>query len=101
MKIGSFFCLITSFGIASLVLGETPSKNPAVSPALHPGTGKKHKSFNEVSRLGEASLVFLEDSITAGWNGRGKDARMKYRVPLKAANFGIGGDRTEHVLWRL
>ncbi len=101
MKIGSFVCLITSFGITSLVLGQNPSKNLAVSPALHPGTGKKHESFNEISKLGEAPLVFLGDSITAGWNGRGKDAWKKYWVPLKAANFGIGGDRTEHILWRL
>jgi lysophospholipase L1-like esterase len=27
--------------------------------------------------------------------------RTKHFEPLKSANFGIGGDRTQHVLWRL
>ncbi len=62
---------------------------------------ERHESFNEISKKGEAELVFLGDSITQGWSGKGKDAWEKYWAPLKAANFGIGGDRTEHVLWRL
>jgi lysophospholipase L1-like esterase len=61
----------------------------------------KHEAFNEISKQGEAELVFLGDSITQGWSGKGKAAWEKYWAPLKAANFGIGGDRTEHVLWRL
>lgn len=62
---------------------------------------ERHEGFNEISKKGEAELVFLGDSITQGWSGKGKAAWEKYWVPLKAANFGIGGDRTEHVLWRL
>ena len=78
-----------------------PAGNIAVQPALHGGTQKRIDSFNEISKKGEAQLVFLGDSITQGWDGAGKEAWKKNWEPLKAANFGIGGDRTEHVLWRL
>ena len=78
-----------------------PAGNLAVQPALHQGTQKRIDSFNEISKKGEAKLVFLGDSITQGWEGAGKEAWKKNWEPLKAANFGIGGDRTEHVLWRL
>lgn len=77
------------------------ARNYAVMPVLHPGTEKRHESFNEISKKGEAQLVFLGDSITHGWEGKGKEVWAKYWEPLQAANFGIGGDRTEHVLWRL
>lgn len=62
---------------------------------------QRHESFNAISKQGEAQLVFLGDSITQGWDGGGKDVWAQKWAPLKAANFGIGGDRTEHVLWRL
>lgn len=77
------------------------AKNYAVLPVLHPGTERRHESFNEISKKGEAQLVFLGDSITHGWESNGKTVWEKYWSPLNAANFGIGGDRTEHVLWRL
>lgn len=73
----------------------------ALSPVPHPGKEALHASFNEISKKGEAPLVFLGDSITQGWSGKGKAAWEQYWAPLGAANFGIGGDRTEHVLWRL
>ena len=79
----------------------TGCANYAVQPVLHPGTEKRHESFNVISKQGEAQLVFLGDSITHGWEGKGKAIWTKDWAPLKAANFGIGGDRTEHVLWRL
>ena len=86
------------FAAAALLSGCT---NYAVQPVLHPGTEKRHESFNVISKQGEAQLVFLGDSITHGWEGKGKAIWTKDWAPLKAANFGIGGDRTEHVLWRL
>jgi lysophospholipase L1-like esterase len=46
-------------------------------------------------------LLFLGDSITQGWEGAGKAAWEKYFAPRKAMNAGIGGDRTQHILWRL
>ena len=85
---------------ANLPSAET-SVNYATMPVLHPGTEKRHESFNVISRKGEAELVFLGDSITHAWEGKGKAIWEKTWAPLKAANFGISGDRTEHVLWRL
>jgi lysophospholipase L1-like esterase len=85
---------------ASIAFADTVP-NYAIKPVLHPGTEKRHESFNEISKKGEAKLVFLGDSITHGWDGKGKAVWEKYWAPMKVANFGIGGDRTEHVLWRL
>lgn len=92
--------LLLSLLAASSLFAQAP-KNYAVLPVLHPGTEKRHESFNEISKKGDAQLVFLGDSITHGWEGKGKAVWEKYWATLKAANFGIGGDRTEHVLWRL
>lgn len=46
-------------------------------------------------------MLFYGDSITAGWNGNGKDTYNQYYAPLGTANYGISGDKTEHVLWRI
>ncbi len=49
----------------------------------------------------QVDLLFIGDSITHGWEGDGKDVWAKYFAPRHAMNAGIGGDRTQHVLWRL
>ncbi len=101
MKIPYFVYISAIVSLVLPAVAQDATKNLALSPAPHPGKEKSHQNFNKVSKLGEAPLVFLGDSITAGWNGRGKEAWKKYWAPLKAVNFGIGGDRTEHILWRL
>jgi arylsulfatase A-like enzyme/lysophospholipase L1-like esterase len=53
------------------------------------------------ARQGNVDLAFIGDSITQGWEGRGKDVWAKHYGDRKAINLGIGGDRTEHVIWRL
>lgn len=76
----------------------------AAMPAFHEGTQARHHRFNAISVEGNAKLVFLGDSITQGWEGAGAAVWDRFYGPKTgrhAANFGIGGDRTEHVLWRL
>lgn len=76
----------------------------ATTPAVHEGTEARHARFNAISKEGSAELVFLGDSITEAWEYEGAEAWEKYygrATGRHAANFGIGGDRTEHVLWRL
>jgi len=62
---------------------------------------KRHELINSRAVPGAVDVIFLGDSITQGWEGAGKEAWEKSFAPLKAMNAGIGGDRTEHVLWRL
>ena len=62
----------------------------------------RHKLINErVADTGEkAQVIFVGDSITQGWEGAGKNVWEKYYAHRNALNLGIGGDRTQHVLWR-
>lgn len=46
-------------------------------------------------------LVFIGDSITQGWESRGRKIWDQYYGARKAANLGFSGDRTENVLWRI
>ncbi|MBS0207833.1 MAG: galactose-1-epimerase [Planctomycetes bacterium] len=61
----------------------------------------RHNSINERAKQGDVDLLFIGDSITQGWEGAGKETWAKYYGNRKAMNAGIGGDRTQHVLWRL
>jgi WD40 repeat protein len=62
---------------------------------------KRHAAFRERAKQGGVDVLFLGDSITKGWEDEGEAVWKKHFAPLKAANFGINGDRTQHVLWRL
>jgi lysophospholipase L1-like esterase len=102
----SALCLVLS---PVCIRAEEAGKPAAATPAQKIGRdGKpdprflaKHEEFLAVAKKGEADVLFLGDSITEGWRGAGKDVWAKHFAPLKAANFGIGGDRTQHVLWRI
>lgn len=61
---------------------------------------KLHRSFIDRGKAGPIGLLFVGDSITQNWTKAPqvwKDHFERYRP----ANFGIGGDRTQHLLWRL
>jgi len=62
---------------------------------------KMHESFLKRRTEGPIDVLFMGDSITEGWSGRGKAVWEKYYVPMNAVAFGISGDRTQHVLWRI
>jgi lysophospholipase L1-like esterase len=73
--------------------------NTAVVPAEK--DPRRHTGFlADIKKMdGKIDVVFLGDSITDGW--RGKTAWKEHIQPLNALNLGIGGDRTQHVLWRI
>lgn len=61
---------------------------------------KRHEGFVAEARKGGVDLLLLGDSLTDAW--RGQKALWDERfAPLRAANYGMWGDRTEHLLWRL
>jgi lysophospholipase L1-like esterase len=79
-------------------------KNPAVVPVirLNDSTWRaRHRRLLEQSRTSRIDLLFMGDSITSGWSGEGLRIWNRFYAPRQAANFGMGGDRTQHVLWRI
>jgi lysophospholipase L1-like esterase len=61
----------------------------------------RHASILERVKEGNVDLILLGDSINHGWENDGKEVFEKYYGHRNAVNMGFGGDRTEHVLWRL
>jgi alpha-galactosidase len=51
-----------------------------------------------VADKGNVDLLFVGDSITEGWN---REVWERSFGSWRTANFGIGGDHTGNVLWRL
>ena len=88
-----------------------PSPFPAVPPGVNSATypaprldwlqrvalnnDRAHKAADSIQ------LIFDGDSITDFWQSRGKDVWTQFYGKLNAFDFGISGDRTEHLLWRL
>ncbi|MHA3772586.1 GDSL-type esterase/lipase family protein [Verrucomicrobiota bacterium sgz303538] len=70
----------------------------AVTPAVK--DSNRHAQFLYRIKEGEVGLLFLGDSITDGWPRGGEWSWLKF-APYKPADFGVSGDRTEHLLWRI
>lgn len=80
---------------------EEPA-NDAIQPVPRSGGWmQRHQGMNERVKQGNVDLVFIGDSITQGWEGRGRDVWKEFYGDRNAVNLGIGGDRTQHVIWRL
>ncbi len=77
-----------------------PPRTPesAVTPSIK--DKGRHDQFLERIKKGPIGLLFLGDSITDNFPGHAKPVWAKYES-YQVADFGIGGDRTEHVLWRI
>jgi lysophospholipase L1-like esterase len=98
----------TAFAVCTLAFTAPAQekKHSAITPTVK--NPERHAKFVEIAKRGNVDLLFLGDSITDAWGGEGHNPNAagakifeKEFAPLKAANFGIGGDRTQHVLWRL
>jgi beta-glucosidase len=90
----------------SLLEVQPPRPNSAVIPDLARQFRQKHSSNVAIAKEGRAEVLFLGDSITDFWRNEngpfaGKAVFDKYYGGLNVANFGIAGDTTQGVLYRL
>ena len=104
----ALLCAIFSSLVSVASAQESKKENSATKPAPRDkGWEKRHETFVGIAKRGNVDLLFLGDSITDAWGGEGHGTNGGHKiftskfVPMKAANFGIGGDRTQHVIWRL
>jgi len=90
---------------ATLFLAALPAgaENSATTPVPRDGGPmQRHESINKnVLARPDSQLLFIGDSITQGWEGPGRKAWAESFADYQPLNLGIGGDRTQHVLWRL
>jgi lysophospholipase L1-like esterase len=83
---------------------EAPDKPaPKVTRTGAPDTGfmRMHEQYVQKAKAGNIDLYLLGDSITDFWEHRHKTDWDKHFGGWKAGDFGISGDRTQHVLWRI
>ena len=66
-------------------------------PNLLTGCEAQLAAFNDKP----CDIIFIGDSITERWLGPGKAIWEKDYAPRHALDFGVGGDKTQNVLWRL
>jgi (4-O-methyl)-D-glucuronate---lignin esterase len=89
-----------------LVAVRAPGPNSAIAPSLGFGFRAKHEANVERAKQGDIDVLFMGDSITDFWRNTmgpfaGKAVFDKNFGEMKAANFGIAGDTTQGVLYRL
>ncbi len=61
---------------------------------------KKHESFLNIIKNKKIDLLFLGDSITRRWE-ENPELWDKYFREFNPVNFGIGGDTTQNLKWRI
>src|SRR6478609_7941293 len=96
----------------STLSAQTPSAAAPAAPVAAPDpssaiakTGNArffelHEKFLARGKAGPIGVLFLGDSITEGW-GKAPHIWEHYYGQWQPANFGIGGDQTQHEIWRI
>lgn len=85
---------------------KPPGFNSAIFPNLSIGFLPQHQAQVEIARRGDIDVLFTGDSITDWWDSErqpfaGKSVFDRYFGDWKIANFGIAGDTTQGLLYRL
>lgn len=108
------FLTLTLAACLPMAVAQAPAPAPAASApasqkvdasAAIPKTGNArffelHDKFLARAKASPIGVLFLGDSITEGW-GKAPHVWESYYGKLEPANFGIGGDQTQHVIWRI
>lgn len=100
----AFASAVSLAQVQTAIAATTPAKVDA-SAAIEKkdATGRfrtMHESFLARGKSGPIGVLFLGDSITQGWT-KAPHVWEHYYGKWQPANFGIGGDQTQHVIWRI
>lgn len=76
---------------------------PAVTPQprIEEWWFARHAEKIGILKKEEVELLMLGDSITHNFESVGESAWEEYFTEFKPVNLGFGGDRTNHLLWRM
>ncbi len=88
--------------LPNVAFAQNAPANPMATPADRADAWwqQRQQGFNDRIKKGNVDLIFLGDSITHGWEGQ-TGIWNQFYGKRNAVNLGIGGDGTQHVLWRL
>ena len=87
---------------AMLTLLDAPPWNGLPIPRERRGLWlERHAELVRLAHAAPIDVLFLGDSITDGWRTTGRRVWDTRFAPLRGANFGIGGDATADLLWRI
>jgi beta-glucosidase len=83
-----------------------PPPPPGTPPALYPAPRLDwwfNRFEDNINKLkdGPYEMIWDGDSITDNWQNPGKDVWAAHFGKIKVADFAIGGDQVQHVLWRV
>jgi lysophospholipase L1-like esterase len=96
----------TTFALTTLLALGVYAQNTALLPTPRDFPTNwlaRHEAYVAEAKKGGVDILFLGDSITDGWrwDAGGKAIWDNTFAPRHAANFGIGYDRIQNVLWRI
>ncbi|MBB3062275.1 GDSL-type esterase/lipase family protein [Microbulbifer rhizosphaerae] len=92
---------VTGYATAAAPISTQPVPRTKQFPWMSLSTWyQKHSDDVRVAEQSRARVIFLGDSITDMWD-HAQSVWDREFAPFQAANFGIGGDLTQNLLWRL
>ena len=107
MALEAFLLLLRSIFVTPPKILKQQLTGYCTSPASSPigrdnkhGWYEEHEKFMAIAARSLPSVLLIGDSLVNGL-ARYHKVWSKYFEPLRALNFGVGGDRTQHVLWRI
>ena len=102
------FVVLPCQGMALDAKSKQETKPKAVTPEVQTAKwagkwwGPRHKQkLKDLKAQKKVDLLMIGDSITHGWEGKGKQVWDEFYGKRNAFNIGYSGDRTEQVIWRL
>ncbi|XP_037028074.1 platelet-activating factor acetylhydrolase IB subunit beta-like [Bradysia coprophila] len=106
MKIIRLFGFLCFLWICSAQSNGVPNNinEPSIPVPRPDSTGwtQRHAQFIEnTANNPDIPIIFYGDSITERWHENGITVFERFYEPLNVANYGIGGDRTQWLQWRI